>query len=66
MACTATTLTHDAKCLATALSTHQLLAAWAYLLCSGGPTPPPSNNAILGDPSLDPILGEDGSPVLGE
>lgn len=45
--------------------THQLYAAWAFLLCNGGPTPP-GNQGILGDPNSNPILGEDGNPILGE
>lgn len=48
-ACDPQTLATDAKCLATGLSTHQLLAAIAYFMAiDAGESPTPANLARLG------------------
>lgn len=45
MACDPATLTSESRCLAT-LSPRQLLAVWAYLVCSGGIGPPSGSERI--------------------
>lgn len=60
MACDASTLVSDSKCLAH-LSRHELLAIWAQLLCS---TPPPSEGGILTDPDGQIITTDDGTIIL--
>lgn len=62
MACDATTLIEQGKCLAQGLSTHQLYAAWAALLCSGGPTPP-GGTGITTDPDGLTITDENGNII---
>ncbi len=64
MSCTPATLADQSKCLATALSTHQLYAAWAYLLCSG--VTPPTNEGILTEPEGQIITTDDGQTILPE
>ena len=64
MACDASTLVSDSRCLAAATSNdHQLLAIWAYLLCSGGPTPPPSEG-ITTDPGPGSIITIEGGDII--
>lgn len=60
--CDPATLTADSRCLAYAMSTHQLLAAWAYLVCSAGPTPP-SSEGITTDPDGLIITTDDGQII---
>lgn len=62
MACDTTTLLDQSKCLAQGLSTHQLYAAWSYLLCSGV-VPPPEGTGITTDPDGLTITDENGNII---
>lgn len=62
-ACDASTLASESRCLAAATtSDHQLYAIWAFLLCNGGPTPPPSEG-ITTDPD-GKIITTDGGLII--
>lgn len=63
MACDAATLIDQGKCLAQGLSTHQLYAAWAYLLCSSVVPPPPGGTGITTDPDGLTITDENGNII---
>ena len=63
MACTPQSLSDNSRCLALAMSTHQLYAAWAYLVCTGGGPIPPGQQGLATDPDGLIITTDDGKII---
>ncbi len=64
MACDASSIASESRCLAAATSNnHQLYALWAYLVCNGGPTPP-TDEGITTDPGPGSIITTEGGDII--